>query len=361
MQDPAERSRFRRRLLAWFDRQQRDLPWRKQRTRYRIWVSEIMLQQTQVVTVIDYFQRFVTRFPSVRHLAAAEESEVLKLWEGLGYYRRARQMHAAAGLIMSRHAGRFPDTLDEVLALPGIGRYTASAILSIADDQPLPVLEGNTLRVYSRLLNWQEDVTRSASQRHLWDFAASLVSRHRPGDLNQALMELGSEVCVTGQPRCLLCPVARHCVAFREGQPERLPHKGNSGLRYEDLHQAAVVIGRNGRFVMRLCGPGEHWTGLWDFPRYTLNGEDAVSQITGQVHRQTGLSVNLDSPYQQLRHAVTRFRIRLDCYHARQIRGRLRSSDSLRWVPAEELASLAMSVTGRQIARTLSDDRRAPP
>ena len=171
---------FRRQLLQWFDQHQRDLPWRRRKTLYRIWVSEIMLQQTQVSTVVDYYQRFVKRFPSVEKLAAAETEDVLKLWEGLGYYRRARQMHAAAQVVVDRHRGRFPRSYDAVLDLPGIGRYTAGAILSIATDQRFPVLEGNTQRLYSRLLRLKSDPKSTSSQRTLWQFADALVPGETP-------------------------------------------------------------------------------------------------------------------------------------------------------------------------------------
>ncbi|MDG2014546.1 MAG: A/G-specific adenine glycosylase, partial [Pirellulaceae bacterium] len=300
MQDSSDRSRFRQRLLAWFDNHQRDLPWRKNRTRYRIWVSEIMLQQTQVVTVVDYFQRFLKRFPNVKSLAAAEESEVLKFWEGLGYYRRARQMHAAANQVVKQHNGRFPDTFEEVLALPGIGRYSAGAILSIADDQPLPILEGNTVRVYSRLMNFQDDVTKSASQKSLWAFADTLISRKRPGDLNQALMELGSEICNKRAPQCTACPVASFCLSLQCGSPEQLPNKGPKRVRYEALHQIAIVIQRRNRFAIRLCGQDEHWTGLWDFPRFTAETDDTANrlkQVVRETKEKTGLTVQLSTPF----------------------------------------------------------------
>ena len=356
MLDSAERTRFRRQLISWFDRNQRDLPWRKNRTRYRIWVSEIMLQQTQVVTVVDYFQRFIERFTDVSSLATAKEAEVLKLWEGLGYYRRARQMHAAAQQIVKEHGGRFPDQFDAVLALPGIGRYSAGAILSIADNQPLPIVEGNTIRVYSRLMNFTEDVTKTAGQKALWSFAESLVTQHRPGDLNQALMELGSEVCTKSSPNCVACPVSNHCLAFQQGQPEELPNKGTKRTQYEALYQTAVVIERKGRFVVRLCGPDEHWSGLWDFPRFTLPASPSHNRpqlICNETEKRTGLRVEVETPFLNLKHAVTRFRIELECFRSVTVSGRLRSHANFKWVSPEELADLAMSVTGRKIVKQI--------
>ena len=177
LESSAQRTAFRRRLLKWFDANQRDLPWRKNRTPYRIWVSEIMLQQTQVATVIAYYRRFMKQFPTVKKLAAAEQSEVLKLWEGLGYYRRARQLHAAAQQVVDQHGGKFPTDFDSVLALPGIGRYTAGAILSISLDQRLPILEGNTIRLFARLLAMPDDPRTTANQKVLWKFAESILPK----------------------------------------------------------------------------------------------------------------------------------------------------------------------------------------
>jgi A/G-specific adenine glycosylase len=217
MLDPKTKTELRRRLRNWFDSHQRDLPWRTDKTPYRIWVSEIMLQQTQVATVIDYFQRFVTRFPDVSSLASAEEAEILKLWEGLGYYRRARQMHAAAKLICEKHDAKFPLDFDQVLALPGVGRYTAGAILSISTDQRLPILEGNTIRLFARLMGLKTDPKTSANQARLWEFSESLLPSKLVGDFNQALMELGSEICTPRNPDCPHCPLLKFCPTFAGG------------------------------------------------------------------------------------------------------------------------------------------------
>lgn len=365
MQESAVRSRFRRRLLAWFDRHQRDLPWRRKKSLYRVWVSEIMLQQTQVDTVVAYFNRFVKQFPTVEHLASADESTVLHAWEGLGYYRRASQMHAAAKKIVAEHNGRFPNEFQDVLALPGVGRYTAGAILSIAADQQHPVLEGNTIRLFSRLMNFRDDATSTSGQRQLWEFAESIVSRNRPGDTNQALMELGSQICKTAGPDCLNCPVSSFCKAFLEGEPATLPNKGSSKTLYESLHQAVVVVQRGQKVVLRRCGPGEHWSGLWDFPRFTiakLDSQKAIARdLAGQLKKQTGLSVSLvPTGLPVIKHAVTRFRISLDSYRAQSISGRLRAiADQLEWVPKEELILYPMSVTGRKVARLLINESAA--
>ncbi len=259
-------AQFRRRILAWFRRNARDLPWRRTRDPYAIWVSEIMLQQTQVVTVVGYFERFLAAFPSIADLAAADEQEVLRLWEGLGYYRRARQLHAAARVIVAEHQGRFPHEPHQIRALPGIGRYTAGAIASIGWDAREPILEANTIRVFSRLLAYRGDPQKIAGQQRLWEFAAGVLPQKDTGLFNQALMELGSEICTPRGPRCDRCPVRDLCPTFRLGLQDEIPLPKRK-TRYEDRHEAAVIVRRGDRVVLRRCGPDERWAGLWDFPR----------------------------------------------------------------------------------------------
>src|SRR6188768_3339922 len=254
------------RLLGWFSAEARDLPWRWTRDLYRIWISEIMLQQTQVVTVVGYFQRFVARFPDVRALAAADEHDVLRLWEGLGYYRRARQLHAAARQIVSVHDGEFPATFAEVVALPGIGRYTAGAILSIGRDVKLPILEANTVRVLSRLTAFRGDTTSPQGQKFLWRIAEELLPDDSVGNFNQALMELGATICTPRSPACLLCPVSALCPTRKAGLQEEIP-AAKKPKDFQDVTEAAIVLRRrDGRVLLRLHKPGERWAGLWDFP-----------------------------------------------------------------------------------------------
>ena len=359
MHDAKWKSALRRKLLKWFDENQRDLPWRKNKTPYRIWVSEIMLQQTQVATVIDYYNRFIKQFPNVKKLAAAPESDVLKLWEGLGYYRRARQMHAAANVVMDQHGGKFPTEFDQVIALPGIGRYTAGAILSISSDQRTPILEGNTIRLFARLMTMKSDPRSTANQKALWDFSESLLPRKRCGDFNQALMELGSEVCSPKQPKCLLCPIKNLCPTYVQGLQREIPVAAKK-MKYEDINEAVIVVQRNGKYLLRECGPGERWAGLWDFPRYGLQKNASHTQLTSMLKQQTGLTVKLRPSNKQIKHAVTRFRITLDCFVADDIQGRLKkSSTRLKWMTNQEINEAPMSITGRKIAKTLGRQPKA--
>jgi len=363
MLDTKAKSQLRRQMLNWFDRNQRDLPWRKKKTPYRIWVSEIMLQQTQVVTVIDYYRRFMKRFPNVKSLASADQSEVLKFWEGLGYYRRARQMHQAAQVVVDSHGGKFPTDFDSVLALPGIGRYTAGAILSISLDQKLPILEGNTIRLFARLMEMTENPRSSANQKLLWAFSESLLPMKRAGDFNQSLMELGSEICKPKKPLCHQCPVSRHCPTFANGLQTSIPASSKK-MKYEDLEEAVVLITNSSsisaksKYLVRQCLPGERWAGLWDFPRFesASSGANVVERtLLNRVKSLTGFDGEVVSTGLKLKHAVTRYRIKLECYALLSKKGRLKSSkaESFQWASLERLAELPLSATGRKIADKL--------
>ena len=350
--DPRWRRSLATRLLAWFDRHARRLPWRESSDLYRIWISEIMLQQTQVATVIPYYERFLSAFPDVQSLADAPEQQVLRLWEGLGYYRRARQLHAAAGHVVRDHGGQFPRTLDEVRALPGIGRYTAGAILSIGLDQRLPILEANTIRVLSRLSAFGGDPISSRGQKLLWSAAERLLPAKRCGTFNQALMELGSEICTPKAPRCDCCPLASLCPTRRLGLQEEIP-AAKRPMQYEEVTEAAVVIRRGDRVLLRQCQPGERWAGLWDFPRFAvpagLNGQ-LPRHIELQARNLTGLGIGQLEKLATLKHGVTRFRITLEVFTAVAARSRGENST---WVRPADLADYPLSTTGRKIARML--------
>ncbi|MBC8872991.1 MAG: A/G-specific adenine glycosylase [Planctomycetes bacterium] len=352
--DTAWKRRFRRRILSWFRRHARDLPWRKTRDPYHIWISEIMLQQTQVVTVVDYFRRFLQAFPTIAGLARANEERVLRLWEGLGYYRRARQLHKAASIIVDEHDGVFPRDMETIRSLPGIGRYTAGAIASIAWDARQPILEANTTRVFSRLLAYRDDPTRSLGQKLLWGMAESLLPRKNAGAFNQALMELGSEICMPRRPLCDQCPIGDLCPTNAMGLQESIP-ASKKKTAYEDVTEAAVVVRRRDKVLLRRCGDGERWSGLWDFPRFRIvasRGEALHQELEAKVAELTGLDVETDRKLATIRHGVTRFRITLLCHEARCVRGRLRG-ENMRWVKPEQLKDYPLSVTGRKISELL--------
>ena len=344
---------FRRRLLAWFEKHARDLPWRRSRDPYRVWVSEVMLQQTQVATVKPYFERFIAAFPTVEALADADEQQVLRLWEGLGYYRRARGLHAAAKVVVAEYRGTLPREVSSLMQLPGIGRYTAGAIASIAFDKKAPILEANTFRLLTRLIAYRGDPTKAAGQRLLWQVAEEILPNKQVARFNQALMELGSLVCTPQQPQCEACPVESHCAARRLGLEEELPRVTRK-LDYMDVREAAVIVSKANRVLVRQCGPAERWAGLWDFPRFALDAEGpmfARKEIASKVRQQTGVTCTPRGVFHTLKHGVTRFRITLECYRAEYVTGRARSL--VRWVRIPELAELPLSVTGRKIAERL--------
>lgn len=352
----AWRSRFRRRLLTWYDRNARELPWRRNRDPYRVWVSEIMLQQTTVAAVIPYFERFIAALPTISSLAAANEDRVLRLWEGLGYYRRARQLHRAAKIVVAEHSGSFPRDAEAIRRLPGIGRYTAGAILSIAFDEPAPILEANTVRLLARLLAYRGDVTRADAQRLFWHAAEMLLPRRGAGRFNQALMELGSRICHPREPDCTQCPVAVLCPTHRNGLHELIPAARHKPA-IEQVLEAVVIIRRRDRVLLVRRAEGERWAGYWDFPRFTCdraNRRPAAAELNRKVLTQTGIALKSSRHLATLRHTVTRFRITLECFEADFATStRSREPAKSSWVRIDDLDAYPLSSTGRRIARLI--------
>ncbi len=346
---------FRRRLLAWYAHHKRDLPWRKSQDPYRVWISEVMLQQTTVAAVKPYFERFLKAFPTVEKLAAADETQVLRLWEGLGYYRRARGLHAAAKQVVAEHTSQFPRDVATLQTLPGIGRYTAGAIASIAFGERAPILEANTIRLLARLLAYPDDPTKSAGQKLLWATAEEILPRTNVAEFNQALMELGSLVCTPATPKCDACPVAQNCEAFAQGLQNKIP-KATAKQKFTDLREAAVVVIKNGQVLVRQCGANERWAGLWDFPRFELSSEGPLfvrDELIAKTREQSGITIQPGNLLTTIKHGVTRYRITLDCYTAIYQSGRLATDKALRWLMVSELTELPLSTTGRKLANLI--------
>jgi A/G-specific adenine glycosylase len=357
--NPLDASGIRRGALAWFDRFGRDLPWRQTRDPYRVWVSEIMLQQTQVATVLRYFDPFIRRFPTVAALAEAREDDVLRAWEGLGYYRRARQLHAAAKHITQRLDGRFPTDSDQWQLLPGVGRYTANAILSLAHDQALPIVEANTQRLYSRLIAWPAPLAQPASQRLLWQVAQTLVDAHRPRAMNLALMDIGSVVCQPKQPRCTDCPLVDDCHAHRLGLQGQIPGRVKTTKYQPRFDYAVVIADRRGRIWLRRCRADEQWAGLWDVPR--ISNEDKefrkpLAELRSALHRAFDWPIEVRDPWLTIKHGITRYRVTLQVYRGRFERSP-RSGNDARWFDASQLADLPLSTTGRKIVARFLRER----
>jgi A/G-specific adenine glycosylase len=306
---PRQLVAIRRRLLAWYRANRRALPWRRSRDPYRIWLAEIMLQQTRIAAVIPYYERFLRRFPTVESLSRARESEVLKFWAGLGYYSRARNLHRAAHEIVRNHGGQFPKSLDEALALPGIGQYTAAAILSIAYDVPLAALDGNVARVLARLFAIRADIHLPRQRKLLGELAQQLLPPRASGDWNQALMELGETVCTPRVPRCGQCPLAHSCRAYSVGLAERLPAPRKKPAPVPVRVAAAVLLDPNRRTLLT-NSPGQHdailFSRMWQFPAVQITDHEAPARLLAR-HLRESLKIPAQNlaPLPHATHAVT--------------------------------------------------------
>ena len=299
--------RFQKNLLRWYRKHKRDLPWRQTNDPYKIWISEIMLQQTTVAAVVAYYHRFLKRFPDLRSLAEATEEEVLALWSGLGYYSRAKNIHRSARKILVEHAGIFPKDPEKIAALPGIGRYTLGAVGSIAFGLPLPVVDGNVIRVYARLFALKGDPKDSKFQKQIWEVATSHLSSRSPGDFNQALMELGATICTPQKPLCLLCPVQGSCegrLKGAEGFPER-----KKRAETKTLKRIAAVIESEGRVLLTLSEKHRWMKGLWQLPSLFAENGESPETLTRKLIRGLGLSPAEVAPLPTYVHAITHHRI----------------------------------------------------
>ena len=353
-------SEFARALLAWYAHHKRALPWRDVPDPYRIWVSEIMLQQTQVETVIPYYQRWLARFPSLKALAKAPLQDVLAAWEGLGYYSRARNLHRAAQRVAAEHGGALPNTLPELLALPGIGRYTAGAIASIAFGVDTPVLDGNVKRVLARVFDFRADVKSPAGVNQLWRLAESLVPPGEAGDYNQALMDLGATVCTPRAPACDICPVRALCVARRLGVQLQRPVLPARRTRPERVY-AAGIVRKASRVLLTQRPADELLGGLWAFPALEAGPQDNLEAgLSRALLEIWGLEASVGARRQILHHGFTHFKLTLHVFDCQWRAGRLkRGANPRRWVRLSELESYPMGKMDRQIALDLLRPRLA--
>lgn len=344
------------RLLSWFDANRRDLPWRRDRDPYRIWVSEVMLQQTQVATVIPYFSRFLDRFPTLADLAQADEQDVLRLWEGLGYYRRARDLLRSARLIAERHGGVFPRDPADLEGLPGLGTYTRNAVLSQAFDLPLPILEANSQRLLSRLFGHADDPRQGPARKRLWHAAEQVMPARRAGDFNQALMELGALVCVPDEPRCGECPLSPRCEAFRQGRQQQIPARTPPPAPTL-VREVAVAVWRGGRVLLvQRHATASRWANLWELPHAEQTAGEEDGQTAGRLLASLGVRAALGPELTTIEHGVTRFRITLVCLEASHVEGAFRPGlyADARWLTTEELAAYPVSSPQRRLIRAVS-------
>jgi A/G-specific adenine glycosylase len=352
------------RLLDWWDEGNAQLPWRESDDPYAIWVSEIMLQQTQIATVLPYYERWMAQFPTVEALAAASLDEVLKLWEGLGYYSRARNFHTAAQTVVDKYEGRIPRTAPELMKLKGIGRYTAGAIASIAFDQPVPVLDGNVIRVLSRLYDLPDDVTETATKKKLWQLAEALVSSNRPGAYNQALMELGQTVCISAAPKCYECPLEEICLARARGtQLERPVRPPRRKTPHYDV-TAGIIWREDGRFLIAQRPFEGLLGGLWEFPGGKQEeGESLPETLKREIEEELAIEIEVGDLLTVVKHAFTHFRITLHAFHAHHVKGEPQHIGVVNhaWVSLAELDQYAFAKTDRKIIEVLRTEQASGP
>ena len=355
------KSLLRRKLLAWYRRNQRSLPWRKTSDPYRIWISEIMLQQTQVDTVIPYYHRFLKAFSTVSMLARAPLQDVLKVWENLGYYSRARNIHAAAKVIVEKFSGQVPDNFEDIKSLPGIGLYTAGAILSIAYGQAVPAVDGNVRRILCRLFAIRKPMDDTQEQNQLHQLAASLIPVKHPGDFNQALMDLGATICRAKNPDCLRCPIADLCQARIKNLQDVLPITKKTPAIPHRQAAAAIIRNSKGMLLVVQRPSSGLLASLWKLPGGFVNaGEDMESSLERSVKEELGISIKTGKHLASVNHAYTHFRITLQAYECRLIKGTPKplGCPNWRWISPADLKKLPLSKIDRMVMRQVDNETR---
>lgn len=334
------------RLLAWYNKNKRPLPWRDHADVYAVWVSEIMLQQTRVETVIPYFEKWMRLFPTAHALAKASEQDVLNAWEGLGYYSRARNLHKAAKIVVKDYGGNLPAELTDLIKLPGIGRYTAGAIASIAFGRDEPALDGNLKRVYARLFNMEEPIVSSKGEKLLWDIARQNLPKGKAGDFNQALMDLGAMICIPKNPRCLICPLTELCEAREMGTQELRPVMKPKKVVPHYIHAAGVIVKR-GKVLLAQRPSSGLLAGMWEFPNGRVGG-DPAGELVKALKSGYSLKVRRKEALGVLQHAYTHFKVIVHvfcCEFSSAV-----NKKNLKWVSLKELDDYPMGKVDRQIA-----------
>lgn len=352
-------AQIRARLLLWYHHHRRDLPWRGETSPYRIWIAEVMLQQTQVTTVMPYYRRFLQKFADVQALATAPLAEVLKTWEGLGYYARARNLHRAAVEIVEKHQGRLPESYTELRLLPGFGDYTAGAVASIAFGKPVPAIDGNVKRVLARLFAIEQDVSRNPAARQLKEIAAALVDPDHSGDWTQALMELGAVICLPQTPQCARCPVNEMCQGRARGLEQQLPIKPVP-KNLPHYHVTAAVISHNDKILIAQRPLNGMLGGLWEFPGGKQKpGETLVECLRREIGEELGVDIEVGRPIISVKHSYTHFRITLHAFHCCLVSGQPQALGvaDWHWVTLAGMATYAFPRTDLKIIEALQQGR----
>lgn len=333
-------SDFQQRLLSWYEEQQRDLPWRKDSDPYKIWVSEVMLQQTRVETVIPYFCRFIDRFPDLYTLAEASEEEVLRYWQGLGYYSRARHLQEGVREVVTQYGGQIPDNREEISRIKGVGPYTAGAILSIAYGKSEPAVDGNVMRVLSRLFKIEEDITRSTTKKKFEELARVLIPEGKASYFNQALMELGALVCTPKSPGCFLCPVRVDCQAYKEGMTDRLPVKSKKKPPEKVTLAVGLIYDDNGNILIRQRPAKGLLAKMWELPGFEVKGKRNKTTVLTTGLAQAGLEVALTNQLGTHIHTFTHLQWRLFIYEGYLTGPKSQVAENIRFVSFSELQKL---------------------
>ena len=359
---PAELSQLQNALLTWFAEHQRDLPWRENYPAYGVWISEMMLQQTRVATVLDYYDRWMKALPSIPSVAAANEATILKLWEGLGYYARARNIHRAAKQICEQHAGEFPNDYEAIRQLPGIGPYTAGAVASIAFEQDRPVVDGNVIRVLCRLLNLDADPKTGSTQKKLWQVATDWLPKGHARNFNQGLMELGATVCHVQQPSCLLCPIQPHCQAYVQQTTETIPRRTQRKAP-TPVTKAVLVLVCGNQVLLRRPEQGL-MQGLWTFPETLVKEEKPLVELQAEWQRRNRPNFQLQTNWPTLTHAYTTFLATLHPFYCTltSIQADFPLEAEEQWHPLQSLPKLAMAKAHGHLRQSLlnQNDQDSP-
>ena len=349
-----ERETFQQDLISWFDIEQRNLPWRENKDPYRVWVSEIMLQQTRVDTVIPYFNRFINWFPTLNDFAAADEEKVLKAWEGLGYYSRVRNLHSAVKEVKESYNSIVPDRPEEISKLKGVGPYTAGAILSIAYGKPEPAVDGNVMRVFSRILMLHDDIAKPKSRKTFEAAVRALIDHDNPAAFNQALMELGALICTPGKPACLLCPVQNHCLAFAAGVQSELPIKIQKKKTRDVPIVAAVITNEKGEFLIHKRSSSGLLANLWEFPNFEMHTslQSKRDFFVDNFLEEYGVKPELSDLILTIDHVFSHLVWNIDAYKG-MLTGELDeiilTKHNLKWANEEELEQYAFPVPHQKI------------
>ena len=365
---PAHVGAFREALPAWFDGARRPMPWREpgpdgQRDPYRVWVSEVMLQQTRVETATPYFRRFTETFPTVEALAEAPLDDVLKLWEGLGYYSRARNLHRAAARVVEAHGGAVPSDPEAFRALPGVGPYTAAAVLSLAFGVPLAVLDGNVVRVLTRVFAVEADAKAGPTRKALQALADRLLDPARPGRWNESVMELGATVCTPRAPACPRCPLRGVCAGLEAGDPEAFPVTAKRAPVPHHTIAVGLVTDGAGRILVQRRPEDAMLGGLWEFPGGKAEpGEGLEAACAREIREEVGLEVEVGAPVARVDHAYSHFRITMHAFRCRVLSGEPRTStgEPWAWVPPEGLDGYAFPRANRRVIEALQEEARQP-